>query len=272
MKATLRIQVTKDYGLFQRSDANRSTDPRKRHALKESMKLYGFLACYPIVCYRSGGKLFIKDGQHRAAFAQELGLPIFWVEVEVDFDVAIVNSTAKVWTLRDYADVFIKHGRSAYSVGLEFAEQHQIPLGRAFALLAGTTSFVCVWPAYRVGKFRVKDLDWANLVASIYSPMIAIARELRNARFLEACMAVCRVEGFDPNRLVGGAKRCREKLASYSTRDAYLTMIEELYNHGRKVLVGIKSQAIEAMRKRNPGAKKASDNGEASKPAAHAVV
>lgn len=64
-------------------------------------------------------------------------------------------------------------------------------------------------------------------------------------------MAVCRVPGFDAKRLIGGAERCRDKLGSYSTREAYLEMMEEIYNFGRKQLVGLKSQAMMIMKDRN---------------------
>jgi hypothetical protein len=55
--------------------------------------------------------------------------------------------------------------------------------------------------------------------------------------------------------LIGGAERCREKLVSYSTRDAYLDLLESVYNFGRKQLVSLKLPAIEAMRKRNVATK-----------------
>lgn len=65
-------------------------------------------------------------------------------------------------------------------------------------------------------------------------------------------MSVCRVPDFDAGRLLQCAARCRERLVSYSTRDAYLGMLEEVYNFGRKQLFGLKSAAVMAMRDRFP--------------------
>lgn len=74
---------------------------------------------------------------------------------------------------------------------------------------------------------------------------------------LAACQAVCRVAEFDPARLKANLKRCSEKLAPFSTRDAYLQMLEEIYNYGRSKLFALRIAAIEAMRERDPSRSKA---------------
>jgi hypothetical protein len=130
-------------------------------------------------------------------------------------------------------------------------ESRGLPITIAFALLGGTTSFTNVKPQFVDGTFEIKDRDWADQVASVYCAMVALSKDIRGARFLQACMGACRVKDFKPARLIQGAKRCREKLVSYSTKDAYLDMIEELYNFGQRKLVGLKALAQMAMRARN---------------------
>lgn len=248
-----KIQVTKNYRLFQiHSNENRPLDLKKHRKLSESMKLYGFLHCFPIVvAANEAGVKIVKDGQHRLAIAEELGLPIYWVEETVDFDVAVVNSTSKVWQLADYAKKHASNGIKSYEEGLEFASRHGLPIGPAFSLLAGTTGFSNCQSAFIDGTFKIKDRQWAESVAGIYGPLVMMSPDLKTARFIEACMAICRVEGFDAKRLLANCERCREKLVSYSTRDAFLDMLEELYNFGRKQLVGLKAAAIMALRDRN---------------------
>jgi hypothetical protein len=238
--ATRKINVTKDYRLFSRSDKNRPTNLRKRKKLERSMKTYGFLSCFPIVCYRNEhGKLIVKDGQHRLGLAEVLGLPVYWVDETIDFDVALVNSSSEKWNLRDYALTFA------------FCDQHDLPVGTGFSLLSGVTNFTNIQPAFIDGTFKIRDRTWADSVASIYGPLTRMAPEIRNARFIEACMAACRVESFDGQRLLTNAARCRDKLAAYSTREAYLDMLEQIYNHGRSRLMGLKAEATMAMRERN---------------------
>jgi hypothetical protein len=252
-----KVQSTKNYRLFAGNDENRPLDLKKHRKLEKSMKKYGFLACFPIVCWRNKeGKLIVKDGQHRLAIAEALGLTVYWIEEETDFDVAVINCTSKTWTLKDYARKFAANGLKDYQEGMEFADRHGIPIGIAFAMLGGTTTFGNIQNHFEGGTFRIKDRKWAEAVAGVYGPMVTLSPSLRAANFLGACMAVCRVPDFDAKRLLSCSERCREKLVAYSTRDAYLQMIEDVYNFGRKQLVGLKSQAMMAMRERNAVAPK----------------
>lgn len=252
MSKAKKVEVTTNYRLFYRSVDNRPTDIKKHGKLVASMKKYGFLSCFPIVCFRnSKGQLIVKDGQHRLMIAEDLGLPVYWIEEEVDFDIAEINCAGRGWVLRDYALKFAAAGVSAYKEALEFAEQHGLPIGTTFAILAGTTSFSNVAPAFMSGEFRVKDKAWASSVAELYMPLTALSKAARNSRCLEACMAVCRVEGFDKKRLLHAAERCRDKLVSYSTKDAYLDVLEAIYNHCAKKLFPLKIGAMAAMRERN---------------------
>jgi hypothetical protein len=252
------ITATKNYRLFTFSSDNRQRNDRKHKKLLKSMQQYGFLASFPIVCARDGaGNLVVKDGQHRLMFAEELGLPVHYTVESVPFDIAVVNSTAKVWALIDYAEKFATNGVESYVAGLKFANRFKLPVGTAFSLLAGTTTFSNVHEDFIDGKFQIRDQLWAEDVAFLYTGLISISSEVDNKRCIEACMACCRVSDFDKQRLLGGAKRNREALKAYSTRDGFLEMLETIYNFGRKNLVPLKIQAIQAMRDRLPVRSKA---------------
>lgn len=247
-----KINITKDYRLFGRTTENRPLNVRKHRKLEQSLKEYGFLPSFPVVCFRDvKGKLVIKDGQHRLAIAETLGLAVPWVEETVDFDIAKINCAQEKWQLKDYAQKYATNGLTQYQEGLDFSEKYGLAIGVAFALLAGTTTFGNIEAAYVTGKFQVKEREWAESVAFVYSRMVAISPSLKKNTFVEACMAVTRVEGFDAKRLIQGAERCREKLVSFSTRDAFLDMLEAVYNFGRAKLVGLRALATMAMRDRN---------------------
>lgn len=259
-KRNLQIKETRNYRMFRLSEENRSLDLKKHKNLKESMQKYGFLRCFPLACYQNGQPgLILKDGQHRLAIAEELGLPVFYTVETTNFDVAFVNCTPKPWTLRDYAQKYAANGLLQYQVGLDFAERHSLPLGTAFALLAGVTAFTNC-PGFHDGTFEIRDQEWADKVASTYSTLVAMSKKLKTARFIEAVMACCRVDEFDPSRLIRGAERCRDRLVAYSTRDAYLEMLEEVYNFGRKELVALRINAIQAMKDRCVGSSKKDDD------------
>ncbi len=250
--ADKKIQATKNYRLFARSSDNRKLDIKKHKKLLESMRRYGFLKCFPIVARRNeDGNLIVKDGQHRLAIAELLELTVYWIDEEVDFDVAVINCTSKIWGLRDFAEKHAANGLKAYQEGIDFAEKHKLPIGTTFALLAGYTAFTNCQEDFVAGTFKVKDRQWADAVAGIYVSLTSMSDHLKNARFIEACMAICRVPEFDQKRLTANAERCREKLVPYSTRDAYLDMLEAVYNFGRVKLFGLKVAAMMVMRERN---------------------
>ncbi len=249
-----KINVTKNYRLFTPSDGNRPLDIAKHRKLKASMEECGFIPCLPIICERmESGVLQVKDGQHRLHFAEELGLPVYWVEDESGFNVAKINNTPKTWVPRDYAQMHATSGLADYQEGLAFHEEYGVPVALSFCLLAGVTGFSPISEKFYAGEFVVKDRDWAKAVASIYTAMVKLEPKMKSARFLLACMAVCRVAGFSAKRMAASAERCRHKLASFADRDSYLKMLEEVYNHGQKSLCPLRIEAQKAMRERNVG-------------------
>lgn len=249
----MKILNTRNYRLFKNnSGENRPLDIKKHKKLEESMKKYGFLAEFPIIVFRdSKGDLIVIDGQHRLAIAEKLGLAVWYVESKTKFDVAAINTTPINWVLKDYAQKFAANGIKPYQEGLEFAEQHDLPVGVAFSLLSGTTTWSNVREQFCDGDFKIKDKAWAEAVVAIYGPLVSMSKEVRKSACLEACMAVSRVPDFDPKRLIRGAELCRERLVSYSTREAYLDMFEYLYNFNRRQLVGLRAAATMVMRDRS---------------------
>jgi len=252
-KLTDGIMCTDNYRLFRSSIDNRDLNLPEHKKLEKSMKLYGFLRSCPIIVRRDkSGILIVVDGQHRLAFAERLGLSVWYVEETVDFDIADLNGTVKPWKFRDYVQNYAKRGYKQYEELLQFAALHQIPLQVATCLLGGTLTFSNIQLAFRRGDFRIKERSRAEMVVKIYAAFKAVCDSLTSVRLIEAIVAASRIEGFDPSRLTDNLANCRDKLHSYSTRDGFLEMLEDIYNFRKKTVVPLKFNAIQAMRKRNP--------------------
>jgi hypothetical protein len=259
MKAP-KVQATNKYDLFYRSDDNRPLDLTRHKALSKSMETYGFLEDYPIGVYPDGkGKFVIKDGQHRHAIAASLGLPIYYIISSVDYDVAVVSSAAKGWRPIDYAERWAAAGKPDYTEAIEFVREYKIPLCTGFALLAGTTSFGNLQPAFTNGDYKVKDRAWAVKVASLHQGVSRINPKLRSANLLIAFMAVCRLPEFDSQRLLANAASAPDKLVGYSTLDQCLRMLEEVYNFRRTNRFPLEFKAREVMRARSAAKPKRDD-------------
>jgi hypothetical protein len=164
--------------------------------------------------------------------------------------VAEINCTAKTWGVIDYARKWAANDLADYQEVLSFMQSYGLPCSMAFSMLGGTMSYSNVDAAVKAGTFKVKDRPWAEQVATLYVRAVALASPLKGMRFLEVCMAVCRVPDFAPARFLQNADRCREKLVPYATREAFLAMMEDVYNYGRQRLYGLKAAAMMVMRER----------------------
>jgi len=244
-----KINVTRDYRLFCYSLENRERCLSKHRKLRRSIEKYGTLPYFPAVCRRDKDKnLIVIEGQHRIAFAEEKGLPVYWVETDINFDVAEINCTPVGWAPVDYANRYAREGLSDYREALAFADVNNIPITSAFTLLSGAASYGAISEALKGGTFTIKAAAWAYRVIDIYNAFAKMDRRCCKSCFLLALMMVCRVSEFDERRLIRCAERCQEKLASYSTKEAFLAMLEEIYNHKQQKLFGLKTEAHMAAR------------------------
>ncbi len=231
-KKMYSVKTTSKYNLFERNKNNRTVNLAKHKKLKVSMETYGFLPWWPIVCFRSdSGKLLVKDGQHRLAISKALGLPVWYIICDNNFDIAVINDTQKTWEAIDYAQVHQANGLTDYSRGLEFLQEHNLSIGNAFALLAGQMSFSNIRDSFRAGTFKVTSFDWATLVAETYAPLAALKKEARHTQMLGALMLCCLVPEFNPHKLVNSAERNRDMIVSCSSREGFLGMLEGIYNY-----------------------------------------
>lgn len=254
--AANKVQKTKNYRMFARSHDNRPLDIDKHRRLKSSMEKYGFLKSFPLSVTRNDkGGLYLKDGQHRLAVAESLDIPVWWLEETVDYNIAEINCTSKLWMFSDYIRTHAHNGMKDFQELLEFSEQHGIDMTSAASILSGNCGYSNIANSIKDGTYKIKDRTHASLVVSIYKPLLSFSKQVNKKRMMEACIAVSRVPDFSPQRLIDGAKRCQDKLGSFSTREAYLEAFEEIYNFGRKSLFGLKSASLMAMKERSAAPK-----------------
>jgi len=251
------VTSTKNYGLFHSNTKNRPVDVSKRRDLRESMTKYGYIPAYPIHCVRENSKLTVIDGQHRLAIAQELNLPVsYMVCDDADVNIPALAKTQRVWKCCDYAGSFAAQGKAAYQELIDFAVQHNLPLSTSLSILSDQGGSINATSntarKYKNGEFVVKNRGQADRVARLYAAMSTYAPQIKTRFFIAALWAVCCVPGLDEERLVSGARRCPENLIKYGNRDAYLTMLEHIYNFGRTKKVPLKIEAENILSKRNP--------------------
>jgi hypothetical protein len=253
-----RLMHTRKYDLFSFVGENRPVDLSKRRSLRESMGKYGFIPAYPLHCKMDDAKrLTIRDGQHRLAVAQELGLPVWYVVCVDDASIPLINSTQKRWSVADYAGSYAKQGNKHYQELLDFHRQHGIALSMAAAILADTGSAGNTQAAFRDGLFVVKSRELADRIARLFVAITATEPACKTYLLVQTLYAICRVEGMDDDRLISNVRRCPELLRKYGSREGYLDMLERVYNYGRHTRYALKIEAENAMRARNASIAKA---------------
>jgi len=228
--STPKIQTTRNYALFTVSKENREIEVNKRGDLVKSMKEYGYLGAYPMLCRREGGKLVIVDGQHRFMIAQELGLPVSYVIEDRDVDVAVINAGQRTWNIAAYVNRFIAKGLGEYAKLREFAELHGMPLGMAAGVLIGNNTAANAHDAIKVGTFKVTDWHFASMVARVFTTVRRAAKECATAQTLSAISAICTIGDVDIERLCKNIERRADMLRRFNNRDACLDMFEAIYN------------------------------------------
>lgn len=252
-----RLRATKDYAMFKANKANRRIEDAHLRKLRPSMQQYGWIPSFPMTVLKNGdGRFSILDGQHRFTLAQDLGLSVWFVEVDHEYDVPKINGGQVPWNTAAYAGNFADRGMKDYAEVIAFADDHGVSIGFAAHLLAGQTGFSNIRHAFRDGEYRVVDREYANKVAFLYNEIKAEIHRAVDKSLLLALMAVVRVDGFEPERLMSGVRKLPERVQKFGTRDGALEMLEYLYNYGRRgPKVALKVAAENAMNARNAGFK-----------------
>lgn len=233
-----KLQRTTNYSQFSFSKANRGVDlmdlrPEHRK-LRESMREYGFLPSFPIMVRCINGRFIADDGQHRLTFAKELGLEVFFVEVDTDVDLAVINQAQAPWRADDFAKRWASDGRDAYIEGCAFARYYDIPIPLAFSMLAGTCNFTNIKDDFRSGSFQIRNRQYADKVASTYLKLAGINKDLRKTVVMSALWKCFIVDDFDESRIISTAERRPDLITRPSTEEMAMKILEELYNFGRK--------------------------------------
>lgn len=251
---TPNLLQTKNYTLFGFDPCNRSVD--KITKLKASMQKYGFLAAYPLHCVQKNGKLVVKDGQHRLATAQALGLPVFYVVLEDDHvSIPEINCAQRKWSTMDFVDSFVNAGNADYKTLKQFREETNLPISVCASLLGGENGGSAnKVKEVKMGTFKIKraSLDFARKVADLADVASKHVKWSRHDLFLGALSNCCRVPEFVPATMIERMNAAPHLLVIQPNTDMFHGMLEVLYNHRSRSPLPLRFMANESARGRNP--------------------
>jgi hypothetical protein len=254
MRDKPKLQVTKDYSIFEMHHLNR--DLAKKPILYASMKAHGFMPSSPLQCMRNGsGKLKVVKGHHRLEFAKQLKLPVWYVVDNSNTDIYDLEGDSSVrWTIRDFLTSRANAGDQHCAKVLAFQQKHGITQGAAISLIAGeSASSQNKMVDVKRGTFKAgSDLSHAEAVVDVTDHFrrcgVAFATQ---ASFVGAVSMVLRVKDCDPEILKRRVSKRPAMVKKRTSVDGYLEELEALYNHASKsVRVPLEFMAREAGRQR----------------------
>jgi len=226
MKPTLK--QTSNYELFIDNEEQPMMKKSNLKKLRQSMSAIGFRPSKPIQVEKSGSKLKIIDGHHRFYTAKELGLPVYYVvEDNVSQDVmTFVNTSMRVWGLKDYIQMYCKRGLHDYCVLSEYMDKG-LNCGIATELL-GVPSKI------RSGEFKVVTTKFADFILTILDDVKDKHPHLKKNTFSRALAKIMMVKGLDRERLREQCDKHANLIQDLSNVSDMIDEIETVYNFRKK--------------------------------------
>lgn len=246
-----QIRQSFDYEKFELHEFNR--DVKKTKDLEASMREYGWISAYPMHVLKNGnGKYKIKAGHHRFTVAQKLGIPVKYVVCEDDIPIQRLEKTTVPWSVQNYHESFVRNGNPHYVAVEKYCEITGIGLSNAISLLAGETAGSNnKLNQFKAGTYKIGDRFHADVVGDIiiYLTNIGVKHSTQNL-FVQAVSRCCRVSQFSVQQFKRKAKSFKALFERQATLDAYMQMIEEIYNRQSKAKIPLKHYAEEVGKKR----------------------
>lgn len=255
-----KILESNNYAKFVLSPLNRNV--RRTWNLEASMQKYGFRDSEPIEVIRlENGLLEIQEGHHRFEVCRKLGIPVKYVEVKEAMSRGERAKTVRPWTMRDYLDSYVRAGLPAYVVVKKYHEGSGIPLSACISMLAGDSAGSGNWnDHFKNGTYRlVADFGHANTVATIILHCKKLGVSFAATQcFVNGLSKIVWAESFDPSILINKITHFHEHMKKQPTKEAYVSLLDEIYNRKSQTKVPLAFQAEEAARKRDKGNSQAS--------------
>lgn len=241
--ATLDKQVhtTNDYFLFKPLQGNRQINKLHLKRLKDAIeKNYLFTVIIVNENYE------IIDGQHRFECIRELQLPLHYIVCKGYglSEVQILNQNAKNWNYEDYLEGYIDLGLNDYKIYKEFKDKYQFGHSECMILLSyqnlTNRESHNIQIDFKNGNFKVKDFNKAEIIANKIWLLNGLYEGFLRRNFVYAMLRLFKNPDFELTEFIAKLKLQPSALTDCTSIDAYITLIEEIYNYKRRDKVNLR--------------------------------
>lgn len=234
--SSAKMFYTKNLAKFVQNEMNR--DVKKIKPLVESMRKHGYLAAYPLHCFReTGGKLRVKAGHHRLEASKALGIGVYYVVLEDNASIVELETSTRPWSFHDYVAAHVRSGNRNVTAILDFHKETGIRLGQSASLLGGECANSSnVLDRVKDGTIELSRNWHADKVGScIKCATAAGVKFATTAGFVGAISHIAWCDEFNMKAFCKKVQANPGALRKCATRDLYVEMLEEFYNFGLRV-------------------------------------
>ena len=230
--AVEQVFETKDYSKFKSLPGNRPLKTQHLNRLKASFLIKDLQV--PIVVNE---KFEVIDGQHRLEVLKGLELPVVYLQKK-GFglkEIHVLNTARKNWGWREFMNSYADLGMEQYIKFREFMKKYRIGFRESLAMLLGliqTGNFYMT--GFADGEFKIKNLEKAEENAEKILMLKDLYLGWKRRNFVVAMLRLFQCPKYNHIEFLSKLKRQREKLFDVGSVDAYLKLIDEIYNHGRR--------------------------------------
>lgn len=173
----LGLQKTTNYKQFKTLSHNRDINKRQVSNIENSIRTLDLTMFSPIMVKNN----YIIDGQHRFTACKNLGLPIYYIELDtlkekdVVTAISLLNNNSKNWSAEDFLHLYCQLGVENYTKVKDFMTETQVnSLSVAIYFLSGFNQYKsAINKKFKDGLFEInnEDLDKAYEIGSWYKTL-----------------------------------------------------------------------------------------------------
>ena len=249
------IHQSKNYGQFELLEFNRDVrNTKKTRNLEASMGKRGFLSAHPLDVVKNGnGKYKIKCGHHRFTVAKKLGIPVKFVISNDDMTIYEDEGTKNKWSYQNYLESHIRNNNKEYVPVKKYHEKTGIALTLCISMMAGQSAGSGNQSElFKTGLYKLGNLEHANTVGDIvmYCQNIDLVCAA-HSNFVRAISKIVRVKDVTIATLRSKLKVHKSYIETQPSVDAYVEMIDSIYNRKNQNKIPLAFLADKEARRRS---------------------
>lgn len=238
-ESSIRVYFSKEYSQFKMLVGNRELNASKiKKIINDIDNGTDVLRYCPIMVAEKNGKLEIIDGQHRFFVCKKIKSPVWYILAQDMnlYDIAKMNSNTEKWKSKDFVNCYVQLGNKNYKKLQEILDEYPISITVIINMLqkgsindggGGSTK-----KSFERGEFEIKHLDYTT---SILQKSRLVRHPNRYSRhFLMALDKIIQAGKVKVDDVISKINSAPEALDGQSSYKAYLTAMENIYNHKKQ--------------------------------------